>query len=129
MYELYQNPAERIGTTSSLGLQEPWYWFPSPASNWNGLDFATRAGGLKDELPWKIRASIVQSVRAHHGALRSFAVCQNEYTVFTAGVGPGFKGNIQKWDLSRVDCMSSYNGHDEVCVSDTDMHLNSLLVV
>ncbi|XP_042027457.1 protein GFS12 isoform X1 [Salvia splendens] len=114
MYELYQNPAERIGTTSSLGLQEPWYWFPSPASNWNGLDFATRAGGLKDELPWKIRASIVQSVRAHHGALRSFAVCQNEYTVFTAGVGPGFKGNIQKWDLSRVYCMSSYNGHDEV---------------
>ncbi|XP_042019163.1 protein GFS12-like [Salvia splendens] len=114
MYELYQNPAERIGTTSSLGVQEPWYWFPSPASNWNGLDFATRAGGLKVELPWKIRASIVQSVRAHHGALRSFVVCQNEYNVFTAGVGPGFKGNIQKWDLSRVDYMSSYNGHDEV---------------
>ncbi|KAG6400033.1 hypothetical protein SASPL_141521 [Salvia splendens] len=114
MYELYQNPAERIGTTSSLGVQEPWYWFPSPASNWNGLDFATRVGGLKVELPWKIRASIVQSVCAHHGALRSFVVCQNEYTVFTAGVGPGFKGNIQKWDLSRVDCMSSYNGHDEV---------------
>ncbi|KAG6400053.1 hypothetical protein SASPL_141541 [Salvia splendens] len=113
MYELYQSPAERIGTTSSLAVQEPWYWFPSPASNWNGLDFATHVGGLKVELPWKIRASIVQSVRAHHGALRSFVVCQNEYTVFTAGVGPGFKGNIQKWDLSRVDCMSSYNGHDE----------------
>ncbi|KAH6788322.1 protein serine/threonine kinase [Perilla frutescens var. frutescens] len=114
IYEFYQNPVEKPGTTSSLGVQEPWYWFPSPASNWNGLDFATRAGGVKDELPWKIRASIIQSVRAHHGALRSFAVCQNECTVFTAGVGPGFKGNIQKWDLSRMDCMSSYNGHDEV---------------
>ncbi|KAI3459173.1 hypothetical protein Pfo_015836 [Paulownia fortunei] len=109
--EYYQNPVERHWTSSNLGMQEPWYWFPSPAA---GHDFAGRAGGPKDEPPWKIRASIIQSIRAHHGALRSFAVCQNECTVFTAGVGPGFKGNIQKWELSRVDCVSSYNGHDEV---------------
>ncbi|KAK6146264.1 hypothetical protein DH2020_020133 [Rehmannia glutinosa] len=112
--EYYQNPVDRHGTCSDLGVQEPWYWFPSPAASWNGLDFTGRAGGPKDELPWKIRASIIQSIRAHHGALRSFAVCQNECTVFTAGVGQGFKGNIQKWELSRVDCVSSYNGHDEV---------------
>lgn len=117
MSEYYQNPVERHGASSDLGMQEPWSWFPSPAGSWNGLDFASRAGGPKDEIPWKIRASIVQSVRAHHGALRSFAVCQNECSLFTAGVGPGFKGNIQKWDLSRADCMSSYNGHDEVCVT------------
>ncbi|KAL0393360.1 UNVERIFIED_CONTAM: protein GFS12, partial [Sesamum radiatum] len=114
MSEYNQNPVERHGTGTNLGLEEPWYWFPSPAASWDGLDFTGRAGGPKDELPWKIRASIIQSIRAHHGALRSFAVCQNECTVFTAGIGPGFKGNIQKWELSRVDCVSSYNGHDEV---------------
>ncbi|KAL9139902.1 hypothetical protein ABFS82_14G001000 [Erythranthe guttata] len=113
-FEYNQNPVERHVAISSSGMQEPWYWFPSPAASWNGLDFSGRAGGSKDELPWKIRASIIQSVRAHHGALRSFAVCQDECTIFTAGVGPGFKGNIQKWDLSRIDCVSSYNGHDEV---------------
>ncbi|KAL6571721.1 hypothetical protein OROHE_003364 [Orobanche hederae] len=109
-----QNPVETYATSSDLEMQEPWYWFPSPAAGWNGIDFTGRAGGPKDELPWKFRASLIQSVRAHHGALRSFAVCQNECTVFTAGVGPGFKGNIQKWELSRVDCTSCYNGHDEV---------------
>ncbi|KAL0367846.1 UNVERIFIED_CONTAM: protein GFS12 [Sesamum radiatum] len=114
MSEYNQNPVERHGTGTNLGLEEPWYWFPSPAASWDGLDFTGRAGGPKDELPWKIRASIIQSIRAHHGALRSFAVCQNECTVFTAGIGPGFKGNIQKWELSRVDGVSSYNGHDEV---------------
>lgn len=114
MVEHCQNPVERCGTSSNLGKREPWYWFPSPAASWNGLDFTGRAGGPKDELQWKIRASIIQSFRAHHGALRSFAVCQNECTVFIAGVGPGFKGNIQKWELSRVDCVSCYNGHDEV---------------
>ncbi|GFP81243.1 pentatricopeptide repeat-containing protein at3g06430 chloroplastic [Phtheirospermum japonicum] len=101
--EYCQIPVERYGTSSSLEIREPWYWFPSPAASLNGLDFTGRAGGPKDELPWKIRASIIQSVRTHHGALRSFAVWQNECTVFTAGVGPGFKGNIQKWELSRVD--------------------------
>ncbi|KAL3641861.1 hypothetical protein CASFOL_012676 [Castilleja foliolosa] len=112
--EHYQNPVERYGTSSNVEMREPWYWFPSPAASLNGLDFTGRAGGPKDELPWKIRASVVQSVRAHHGALRSFAVCQNEGTVFTAGVGPGFKGNVQKWELSRVDSVSCYNGHEEV---------------
>ncbi|KAL3829307.1 hypothetical protein ACJIZ3_018109 [Penstemon smallii] len=112
--EYNQNPVERHATSLNLAMQEPWFWFPSPATSWNGLDLSARAGTPKDELQWKIRASIIQSVRAHHGALRSIAVCQNECTVFTAGVGPGFKGNIQKWELSRVDCVSSYNGHEEV---------------
>ncbi|KAL2459379.1 protein serine/threonine kinase [Forsythia ovata] len=110
----HQNLIESGSTSSNLGILEPWYWFPSPAASWNELDFTGRAGGTKDELPWKIRASIVQSIRAHHGALRSFAVCQDECTVFTAGIGPGFKGTIQKWELSRVDCISGYNGHEEV---------------
>lgn len=111
----HQNLTESSITSSNSGIQEPWYWFPSPAASWNELDFTGRAGGPKDELPWKIRASIIQSIRAHHGALRSFAVCQDECTVFTAGIGPGFKGTIQKWELSRVECVSGYNGHEEVC--------------
>lgn len=113
MSDHHQNPSQSL--SSNLAMLEPWYWFPSPAASWNGLDIASRAGSPKDELPWKIRASVIHSVRAHHGALRSFAVCSDESTVFTAGVGPGFKGNIQKWELSRVDCTSSYNGHEEVC--------------
>lgn len=80
-----------------------------------GLDHFGRAGGSRDELPWKIRACMIHSVRAHHGALRSLAVCQDECTVFTAGVGAGFKGTVQKWELSRINCMSGYYGHDEVC--------------
>ncbi|CAK9160708.1 unnamed protein product [Ilex paraguariensis] len=73
-----------------------------------------RPGNIKEELPWKIRSSIIHSVRAHHGALRSFAVCRDECTVFSAGVGPGFRGTVQKWELSRIDCLSGYYGHDEV---------------
>ncbi|GER36996.1 protein serine/threonine kinase [Striga asiatica] len=109
-----QSSIERYGTSSRLDMREPWYWFPSAVASLNELDFTGRASGPKDELPWKVRASVIQSFRAYHGALRSFAVCQNECTVFTAGVGPNFKGNIQKWELSRVDCVSCYNGHDEV---------------
>ncbi|KAI3935635.1 hypothetical protein MKW98_022643 [Papaver atlanticum] len=99
---------------SNLGNREPWFWFPSPAASWDGPDFLGRIGGLKDELPWKIRASIMYSVRAHPGALRSLAVCHDESTVFTGGVGPGFKGTVQKWELSRVDCVAGYYGHEEV---------------
>uniref|UniRef100_A0A5B6YV66 Putative inactive serine/threonine-protein kinase lvsG n=1 Tax=Davidia involucrata TaxID=16924 RepID=A0A5B6YV66_DAVIN len=114
LYDIHQNPVERHVTTSNFGKHEPWYWFPSPAASWDGPDFLGRAGGPKDELPWKIRASVIYSVRAHHGALRSLAVCQDECTVFTAGVGPGFKGTVQKWELSRIDCISGYYGHEEV---------------
>ncbi|XP_051129702.1 protein GFS12 isoform X2 [Andrographis paniculata] len=114
MSEHHQNLADRHGASLNLEMQEPWYWFPSPAAGLNGVDFSARAGGPKDDLPWKIRATVIQSIRAHHGALRSFAVCQNECTVFTAGVGPGFKGSIQKWELSRVNSILGYNGHDEV---------------
>lgn len=112
--ELDQNPAERRIATSTFGNHEPWHWFPSPAASWDGPDFLGRFGNLKDELPWKIRASVVHSIRAHHGALRSIAVSQDECMVFTAGVGAGFKGTVQKWDLSRIDCTSAYYGHEEV---------------
>ncbi|XP_021836164.2 protein GFS12 isoform X3 [Spinacia oleracea] len=113
-YEVHQNSAERDLEISKVGKCEPWFWFPSPASSWEGPDFLARTGSLKDESPWKIKASIVHSVRAHHGALRSLAVDQDECTVFTAGVGPGYKGMVQRWDLSTVDCVSGYYGHEEV---------------
>lgn len=112
--EVRKNPVEIDASTSNLVKLEPWFWFPSPASCWDGPDFLGRVGGLKDELPWKIRASVIYSVRAHQGALRSLAVCQDECTVFTAGIGPGFRGTIQKWDLTRINCVSGYYGHDEV---------------
>ncbi|KAD4385173.1 hypothetical protein E3N88_25341 [Mikania micrantha] len=102
-------------TSSSISRgQEPWHWFPSPATSWDGPDFLGRVGASSNEIPWKISASVIHSVRAHHGALRSFAVCQDECTFFTAGVGPGFKGSVQKWDLSRIVSSSAYDGHEEV---------------
>lgn len=109
-----QTSDTRNMASSNVGKHEPWYWFPCPAYSWEGLEFIARAGGPKDELPWKIRASVIHSARAHHGAVRSLAVCQDECTVFTAGVGPGFKGTVQKWELSRIDCVSGYYGHEEV---------------
>ncbi|GAB4859035.1 hypothetical protein Ancab_010503 [Ancistrocladus abbreviatus] len=118
--ELLENSIESCQAMSNIGKCEPWFWFPSPAANWDGPDFLGRAGGLKDERAWKIRAAVIYSVRAHHGALRSLAVGEDECTVFTAGVGPGFRGTVQKWDLSSVDCVSGYYGHDEfvndICV-------------
>ncbi|XP_010276538.1 PREDICTED: protein GFS12 isoform X2 [Nelumbo nucifera] len=99
---------------SNPGQSEPWFWFPSPATSWDGPDFLGRIGGIKDELPWKIRASIIYSIRSHPGALRSLVVCDDERTVFTGGAGPGFKGTVQKWELSRMECVSGYYGHDEV---------------
>ncbi|KAM0042092.1 putative protein kinase CMGC-MAPK family transcription factor WD40-like family [Helianthus debilis subsp. tardiflorus] len=102
-------------TSSSMSReQEPWHWFPSPATSWDGPDFMGRVGASSNEIPWKISASVIHSVRAHYGALRSFAVCQDECTFFTAGVGPGFKGSVQKWDLSRIVSSSAYDGHEEV---------------
>ncbi|RZC89224.1 hypothetical protein C5167_030919 [Papaver somniferum] len=109
-----RGPSVRPVAASNIGNREPWFWFPSPAASWDGPDFLGRIGGLKDELPWKIRSSIMYSVRAHPGALRSLAVCHDESTVFTGGVGPGFKGTVQKWELSRVDCVDGYYGHEEV---------------
>ncbi|GJY31366.1 protein GFS12 isoform X1 [Tanacetum coccineum] len=93
---------------------EPWHWFPSPAPSWDGPDFLGRVGASSNEIPWKISASVLHSARGHYGALRSFAVCQDECTFFTAGVGPGFKGSVQKWDLSRIASSSGYDGHEEV---------------
>ncbi|WCJ23220.1 protein serine/threonine kinase protein tyrosine kinase ATP binding protein kinase [Euphorbia peplus] len=105
---------------SNHSKREPWFWFPSPSDSWDGPDFVARVGSLKDELPWKIRASILYSIRAHNGALRSLAVSQDECMVFTAGTGPGFKGSIQKWEVSRLNCVSGYYGHEEavndICV-------------
>ncbi|CAK7326256.1 unnamed protein product [Dovyalis caffra] len=109
-----QRPVESHVATSNLLKSEPWFWFPSPAASWDGPDFLGRVGSLKEEFPWKIRASVIYSIRAHHGALRSLAVSQDECTVFTAGTGPGFKGTVQKWELSRLNCVSGYYGHEEV---------------
>ncbi|CAO2838377.1 unnamed protein product [Amaranthus hypochondriacus] len=114
LYEGHQNSIERNSETSKVGKCDPWFWFPSPACSWEGPDFLARAGTLREELPWKIKASVVHSVRAHHGALRCLAVDQDECTVYTAGVGPGFKGMVQRWDMSTVDCVSGYYGHEEV---------------
>ncbi|KAF2312691.1 hypothetical protein GH714_039650 [Hevea brasiliensis] len=111
---IHQNSVESHVALNLLKC-EPWFWFPSPADSWEGPDFLGRVGSLKDELPWKIRASILyQSVHIMHGALRSLAVSQDECMVFTAGIGPGFKGTVQKWELSRINCMSGYYGHEEV---------------
>ncbi|CAK9148647.1 unnamed protein product [Ilex paraguariensis] len=114
IYNQHNNLVERHVTTSTFAKHEPWYWFPSTAASWEGPEFLGRPGNIKEELPWKIRSSIIHSVRAHHGALRSFAVCRDECTVFSARVGPGFRGTVQKWELSRIDCLSGYYGHDEV---------------
>lgn len=111
--EMHQSSAEMHASNFKF---EPWFWFPSPASSWDGPDFLARAGGVKDEHPWKIRASVIYSVRAHPGALRYLAVCPDECTVFTAGIGAGFKGTVQKWELARINCVSGYYGHEEVCI-------------
>ncbi|KAK0574215.1 hypothetical protein LWI29_019870 [Acer saccharum] len=112
--DVHQSHVERHESTSNLMKCEPWSWFPNTAVNWDGPDFLGHVGGLKDEIPWKIRASVISSVHAHHGALRSLVVCQDECTVFIAGVGPGFKGTVQKWVLTRINNVSGYYGHEEV---------------
>ncbi|KAK4800385.1 hypothetical protein SAY86_020872 [Trapa natans] len=93
---------------------EPWFWFPSPVNSWDGPEYLARVGSIKDDIPWKIRACVLYSVRAHNGTLRSLAACEDEATVFTAGTGPGFKGTVQKWDLMRMNSLLGYYGHDEV---------------
>ncbi|XP_019171266.1 PREDICTED: protein GFS12 isoform X1 [Ipomoea nil] len=110
----HPNSGERQAGGSDFGTLQPWYWFPGPMASSERPDLIGRHGGPKDEFPWKIRASILHSVRAHHGVLRSIAVCQDECSIFTAGVGAGFKGTVQKWELSRVDSVSGYYGHEEV---------------
>lgn len=110
----HPNSRERQAGGSDFGSLEPWYWFPGPTASSERPDLISRHGGPKDEFPWKIRASILHSVRAHHGVLRSIAVCQDECSIFTAGVGAGFKGTVQKWELSRVNSVSGYYGHEEV---------------
>lgn len=93
--------------------REPWSWFPSPVACWDGLDIG-RFGNAKDEHRWKIRASVLSSARAHHGALRSLVVSEDECTVFTSGIDPGFKGSVQKWELASLSCVSGYHAHEEV---------------
>ncbi|XP_039146679.1 protein GFS12 isoform X4 [Dioscorea cayenensis subsp. rotundata] len=100
--------------TSSFANYEAWHWFTGPASTPDASDFLGRTGGQKDELTWKIKASVIHSARAHPGVLRSVAICHDECTIYTGGVGPGFKGSVQKWELSRMNCISGYYGHDEV---------------
>ncbi|KAK7391080.1 hypothetical protein VNO78_19430 [Psophocarpus tetragonolobus] len=113
-FKVHQSPAVVHEGMSYQMNHEPWFWFPSPATICDGPEFLGRVGAQKDELPWKIRASVIYSIRAHHGAVRSVAVNQDECTVFTAGIGQGYKGTVQKWELSRTNCLSSYHGHEEV---------------
>lgn len=131
VYDVHQSSVQRHELTSNLMKLEPWFWFPNPVASWDGPEFVGRVGSLKDEFTWKIRASVISSVRAHHGALRSLAVCQDECTVFTAGIGPGFKGTVQKWELTRINCVLGYYGHEEVSISYycTMCSLNSALLV
>ncbi|XP_030496842.2 protein GFS12 isoform X1 [Cannabis sativa] len=109
-----KNPVNMHEASSNFDTFEPWFWFPKAAASWDGPDFLGRVGGLKDDHPWKIRASVIYSTRAHQGAIRSLAVCRDESMVFTAGIGAGFKGTVQKWELTRVNSLSSYYGHEEV---------------
>lgn len=108
------NPVEGNIVNTDYMNREPWFWFPSPVNSWDGPEYLARVGSVKDELPWKIRACVLYSVRAHNGTLRSMAACEDESTVFTAGIGPGFKGTVQKWDLMRMNSVLGYYGHDEV---------------
>lgn len=112
--EVQQCLSTQQPTMSNLEQHEPWFWLPNSDTFCDGPDFLGRSGGVKDELPWKVKASVLYSARAHPGALRSLAVCHDECTVYTGGVGPGFKGSVQKWELARMNCISGYYGHDEV---------------
>lgn len=112
--DIPKSPVEIHAAASNFMKFEPWFWFPSASAGWDGPDFLGRVGGLKDEHPWKIRASVISSVRAHHGVVRSLAVGEDECTIYTAGNGPGFKGTVQKWELARINSVSSYYGHEEV---------------
>ena len=114
-FKVHQSPVAVHEGMSYQMNHEPWFWFPSPATIWDGPEFLGRVGVQKDDLPWKIRATVIYSIRAHHGAVRSLAVNQDECTVFTAGIGQGYKGTVQKWELSRTNCLSGYHGHEEVC--------------
>ncbi|RRT85215.1 hypothetical protein BHE74_00007375 [Ensete ventricosum] len=106
--------SEQHYDTADLKNHMPWFWFPSPDASSDVPDFLGRSGSLKDESPWKIKASVLYPARAHPGAVRSIAVCHDECTFYTGGVGPGFKGSVQKWELARMNCISGYYGHDEV---------------
>ncbi|XP_020695748.2 protein GFS12 isoform X1 [Dendrobium catenatum] len=109
-----QQSSSKPSIAPSLEQNEPWFWFPGSDFSSDLPDFLGRTGSLKEEYPWKIKASILYSTRAHPGVLRSLAVCHDEATIYTGGVGPGFKGSIQKWELPRMNCISGYYGHDEV---------------
>lgn len=106
-------PIERQETVVNPLLSEPWSWFPSPVACWDGLDIV-RFGNPKDEQRWKIRASVLSSAHAHHGALRSLVVSEDECTIFTAGIDPGFKGSVEKWELASLSRVSGYHAHEEV---------------
>ncbi|KAG0487736.1 hypothetical protein HPP92_009831 [Vanilla planifolia] len=109
-----QKSSFRHSTASSNGQNEPWFWFLGTDVSRDLPDFLGRTCSIKDELPWKIKACILYSARAHPGVLRSVAVFHDETTIYSGGVGPGFKGSIQKWELPRMNCISGYYGHDEV---------------
>lgn len=113
-YEVKKELVSLHDMTHAGKMREPWSWFPCAASRQEGPDFLGCVGNIKEELPWKIKASILHSVQAHPGTLKTLAVCHDECTIFTGGVGPGFKGTVQMWELPRMDCISGYYGHEEV---------------
>ncbi|KAG0449141.1 hypothetical protein HPP92_027461 [Vanilla planifolia] len=69
-----QKSSFRHSTASSNGQNEPWFWFLGTDVSRDLPDFLGRTCSIKDELPWKIKACILYSARAHPGVLRSVAV-------------------------------------------------------
>ncbi|KAJ4796992.1 beige/BEACH domain protein [Rhynchospora pubera] len=89
----------------------PWFWYPSlAADDSSSCSFSFPFSSSS----WKVKGLVLHSVRAHPGMVRSVASCSDECTVFTAGVGPGLRGSVQRWDLSTSSCVSGYDSHDEV---------------
>lgn len=89
----------------------PWFWYPGLAvdnSSSCSLSFSFPPSATK------VKGLVYHSVRAHPGVVRSVATYSDECTVFTAGVGPSFRGSVQRWDLATASCISGYDGHDEV---------------
>ncbi|XP_078161188.1 protein serine/threonine kinase isoform X4 [Carex rostrata] len=89
----------------------PWFWYPGLAvDNSSSCPFSFSFSSSA----CKVKGLAFHSVRAHPGVVRSVATCSDECTVFTAGVGPCFRGSVQRWDLATASCVSGYDGHDEV---------------
>ncbi|GJU68243.1 protein GFS12 isoform X1 [Tanacetum coccineum] len=56
----------------------------------------------------------LERTNKHHQGARLKKAAEAEKLGIDVGVGPGFKGSVQKWDLSRIASSSGYDGHEEV---------------